>query len=191
MGLTSEQVHWVGGGAFSMVALLLIAKECGVLRGAWPSWLLPILLVGYGVESFADVWVHGAAKPKSYGPESAQHVLQGTAGVLAGVVEALRLNRRLQRPLWGCVLPAALTIIGTVFWFHAQHDADVSPLLLMVQHRAFAVSLFVAAAARALTVWDSPRGSRLAAAWLLPLFIFGLQMLMYTEQTSGVGHVAH
>lgn len=98
MGLTSEQVHWLGGGAFVLVALALIARETGVVRGGGWRWLLPVLLVGYGIESFVDVWVHGDAAPASYGAESQQHWVQGGAVLLAGLVEGMRLRGRLARP---------------------------------------------------------------------------------------------
>lgn len=105
MDLTSEQVHWIGGAAFVLVALALIAHESGAWQRPWLRWSLPVLLVGYAIESFADLWVHGAAQPLDYGPESAQHLLQGAAVLIAGVVEALRLRGRLRASVFGLVLP--------------------------------------------------------------------------------------
>lgn len=67
MGLTSEHVHWLGGAAFTFVALALIAQQSRIWRRTWPSWLLPALLLGYGAESLADLWIHGDARPKGYG----------------------------------------------------------------------------------------------------------------------------
>jgi hypothetical protein len=44
MGLTSEQVHWLGGAAFVIVTLLLMAHGTGWLKNRWVPWLLPALL---------------------------------------------------------------------------------------------------------------------------------------------------
>lgn len=190
MGLTSEQVHWLGGTAFVVVALALILYEVGAWRARALPWLLPLLLVGYGLESFADLWVHGAAAPLDYGAESRQHLLQGAVVTTAGVIEALRLRGRLTHTLWGLAVPLALLVVAAVFWLHAQHDADVSPMLMMVQHRAFAVTLAAAALARALSLVRTPAVARFSSAWLLALLIFGMQLILYTEQTL-ISHAGH
>ena len=78
MNLTSEQVHWIGGAAFTIVALLLILYETRLVRASWLPYVLPLLLIGYGVESLIDPLVHGTAIPQNYAAESLQHVMQGT-----------------------------------------------------------------------------------------------------------------
>lgn len=190
MALTSEQVHWLGGTAFIVVSLALILYETGLWRARALPWLLPLLLVGYGIESFADLWVHGAAAPLDYGPESQQHLLQGTAVTIAGVIEALRLRGRVTHALWGLAVPLALLVVAAVFWLHAQHDADVSPMLMMVQHRAFAVTLAAAALARSLALARAPAVARFSSAWLLALLIFGVQLVLYTEPAA-MSHMGH
>lgn len=186
MGLTSEQVHWAGGMCFALVALALIVHAAAPTHLGWAPWLLPALLVGYGIESALDPLIHGRALPTHYGAEAAQHLVQGGAVLLAGAVEWARLRGRLRRAGWGLMTPAALLVLAGVFLVHAQHDASVSPAVLAVQHRAFAVILGVAAFARAATALVSG-AAPLRAGWLFALLTFGLQLLAYTERTPPHG----
>lgn len=186
MGLTSEQVHWFGGACFTVVALLLMAYEWAPVRVPWAPGLLPALFVGYAVESALDPLIHGRAMPAHYATETAQHLGQGAAMLLAGVVEWARLRGRLRTAGWGLVTPAALLVVAVVFLRHAQHDAAASPAVLMVQHRAFAATLVVAGGARAAFV-VAPRVVALRSAWLLPLLNFGLLLLAYTERAPRSG----
>lgn len=186
MELTSEQVHWLGGVAFVVVIGLLIAQHAGLARWRGIPWLLPVLLVGYGIESGLDWWIHGDARPKHYFPQALQHVLQGSAMLIAGLVEGARLRGRLQAAAWGYVLPVALTIVGIAFWAHSQHGAQVDPMVMMIQHRAFAIALVVAALMRTLEIAGRRRGV-LEGAWLAPLLIFGGMLLIYTESDTMAG----
>src|SRR5574343_521377 len=100
MNLSSEEVHWLGGAAFTVVALLLMAKQLWGRRGGVWEALLPLLFIGYGLESFADRWVHGAVVPPDYAQESAQHLWQGAAMLLAGVVQGLVARGLLRHWCW-------------------------------------------------------------------------------------------
>lgn len=188
MDLTSQTVHRLGGGAFTLVALLLVLRRTQALDGAWIEWLLPLLFVGYGIESFLDIFIHGSAVPADYANESRQHVLQGAMALAAGVVQGLILFGTLRAGAWSALLPLALVVIGTVFLLHAQH-AGGDPMLMMAQHRAFAVALYVAAVAKALAAAPLPQFKVFETAWLLPLLVFGLLLLVYTEPADGAhGH---
>lgn len=190
MGLTSEQVHRLGGVAFTLVALLLLARRTQTINAAWIEWLLPALLVAYGVESFADLWVHGSAVPEAYAAESRQHLLQGAIVLAAGIVEGMLLYGVLRHPAWSAVLPIALMAVGLVFLLHAPHGASTGARTMVAQHRAFAIALFVAAAAKALAALPLSPLKVLETAWLVALLVFGLLLLTYTEQAS-MSHTAH
>ncbi len=188
MNLTSEQVHWIGGVAFTIVAVLLILHKTRVMRAGWLPYLLPILLIGYGVESFIDPLIHGTAKPQNYGTESLQHIIQGTSMLIVGGVELFRTRGRLKHYAWGLILPLGLFIVGGLFMFHAQHEADVPPVLLLVQHRIFAITLWMTAVTKALAEWPNKSSQAFSVAWLLPLLLFGLELLVYTEGSSSSAH---
>lgn len=208
MNLTSEQVHWLGGGAFVIVSLLGLARASGQIRQRWVLWLLPALFIGYGLESLADVWIHGDAVPANYATESRQHLIQGGVLLFAGIVEALLLTDRLNSWFWRLASPAALAVLASVFVVHDQHGTvDAAAMALMqAQHRGFAIALFTAAVTRALAALSTrrvpflqsnvpstldegprPRHVFFDDAWLLPLFIFGVQMLVYRESVMTHG----
>jgi hypothetical protein len=184
MSLSSEQVHWIGGAATVVVAVSLLLREAGIVSNRRLDWLLPVFLALYGMESFVDPWVHGTAIPAHYGSESSQHVIQGSAMLAAGIVEALILYGALNSRGWLAALPAALVVLGLVFLFHAEHGASVPPLVIQVQHRAFALTLLVAAATRALLLLPGQGAKTLASGWLILLLLFGLELLTYTEHGS-------
>jgi len=194
MELSSEQVHWIGGLAFTAVAVLLLLRSIRRWNGrAWP-YLLPALLIGYGLESLVDVWVHGQAVPPGYARESRQHLVQGGGLLLAGIVELLIERRVLRGWGWRLAAPAALGMLAVGFLFHAQHGlSDVAMAMMSAEHRGFAIALFVAAGVRTLDVWLARdagidvRRSPLAHAWLVPLLVFGIQMLAYREAMPSMG----
>jgi hypothetical protein len=192
MSLSSEQVHWLGGAAVLVVAIALLLHDLGVLSARGWTWLLPVLLVLYGLESFMDPWIHGAAAPANYGAESAQHIVQGTAMFGGGVVEGLILLGILKRRVWMLAVPAALLVLAVVFLIHDQHAASVPPLVMEVQHRAFALTLFLAAALRAMLLSSRPAVNALGTGWLVLFLLFGLELLTYTEGGSGSAqHAGH
>jgi hypothetical protein len=184
MNLSSEQVHWVGGVAVLIVAIGLLLHDLGVLSARGWRWLLPIFLVLYGLESFMDPWIHGTAAPANYGGESAQHIVQGTAMLGGGFVEGLVLLGVVKRRAWSLAVSAAFVVLAVVFLVHDQHAVAVPQLVLDVQHRVFALTLFLAAAVRAMLLFSRPAVNALGRGWLVLFLLFGLELLTYTEGGS-------
>ena len=108
----------------------------------------------------------------------------------AGIAEGLLLAHIVTHPAWRAALPLALATIGVVFVLHAQHGSGAEAMLMMVQHRAFALTLLVSAAAKALAEMPLPRLQILQTAWLVPLVVFGLLLLTYSEPTTVGGAAA-
>lgn len=185
MELTSQTVHQIGGVAFILLALVSTYRVLHRDEKNWPEWLLALLFIAYGIESFIDPLVHGAAVPANYGAESAQHLIQGVLLVAAGVLETLRLMRVLKGPIWRAVVPVALVGFGGVFLFHAQSGMDPQAMVLMsLQHRAFGLSLWVAAGARAVSDYLLPEDRAATLGWLSALLVFGLLLLTYQDGVS-------
>jgi hypothetical protein len=192
MGLSSETVHHLGGVAFVLVASLLLLGHARVLRGAWLPALLPALFIGYGAESFLDPWIHGARLPGDYGHEARQHLVQGSALFVAGAIEALAQRGILKATGWRLAVPLGLAILAVFFLVHAQHEVQVDPLVLAVQHRMFAVTLFAAAATRGVAAVSRSESLRwMDGAWLVLLLVFGIELIVYTEGGSATGHLGH
>ena len=72
-----------------------------------------------------DPLIHGAARPKGYGAEMFQHYLIGGLLLVAGTVELLRARGLASARAWVFALPAGLVALGLIFFFHAQHEAEV------------------------------------------------------------------
>jgi hypothetical protein len=181
MNLSSEQVHWLGGVAVLIVASGLLLHDLGILSARGWRWLLPVFLVLYGLESFMDPWIHGTAAPENYGAESSQHIVQGTAMLVGGLVESLVLLGILKQRVWMLAVPVSLVALAVIFLVHEQHTARVPALVLEVQHRVFALTLFLAAVLRAMLLSSRPAVNALGRGWLVLLLLFGLELTTYTE----------
>ncbi len=82
-------------------------------------------------------------------------------------------------------------VFGGMFLFHARHEAAAPAIVLTVQHRIFGATLAVAALAKAAAELGGEKARAFRVAWLLPLLVFGLEMLLYTEGGAGMaGHGA-
>ena len=68
--------------------------------------------------------------------------------------------------------------------FHAQHHSAAPRVLLTVQHRILGASLAVGGLTRGAAELPVPAARSFKTAWLVPLFLAGVQLLLYTE-TSG------
>lgn len=187
MDLTSEQVHWLYGAALSAFGLLLVLHVQGRIGGRWPEFAYGGALLVAGAELVADRWLHGtgSSSPAGAGSESAQHLALGIGLVLCAAGEIGRAaTRRTGRP-WRAPLAVALAAAGLTFLLHAQHAAAVPMLMLVVQHRFIAATLFVLAAGVLLAPAGSVRQQGLAVPLLA--LLLGLQFLAYSEGNSPFG----
>ncbi|MFP5296989.1 MAG: hypothetical protein ACLGG3_06655, partial [Alphaproteobacteria bacterium] len=83
MGLTSEQVHWIYGGALVGVALLMLLHVRGTITARWPEFMIGGLLLLFGAALVFDPFLHGAAAPANYAAETAQHLSLGLVLIVA------------------------------------------------------------------------------------------------------------
>jgi hypothetical protein len=189
MGLTSEQVHWVLGGAISLIAVILLLRAAGVLRASWPRYFLPFGLLLLAGETFLDPLIHGLGTPQHEAAETAQHFVMGGLMAAVGLVELQRARDRLRSRFWGFLLPVGLLAVGILFLVHAQHDSAAPAILLIVQHRVMGATLVVAAAAKFLAELGQDKTRSFEAGWLVAMLVFGLELLLYTEASGA--HASH
>lgn len=185
MGLTSEQVHWLYGGALLVFAILALLRSRGTLAGRWPDFLIGIALFVVGVGLILDPLLHGGAAPANYGMETAQHLALGLLLVLASALELYRIATRRRAFAWRLPLVFALVAATLLFALHAQHDAEAPMLLLVTQHRVIAATLFVLALAVLIAPAEADR--RHDPAIPLLMLLLGLEFLIYTEGRSLFG----
>lgn len=189
MGLSSEQVHWIIGGAIAAIALLALLHEMGVVARTWPRYLLPVGLLVSGAEAIVDPLIHGSATPGDYGAEAAQHALIGGLMLVMGGIELARVRQWWTWRGAGLILPVGLLIIAAMFLGHAQHEAAAPALVLITQHRAVGLTIGLAAITRALGEVRHARAEAFRVTFLVLLLLVGLLFLAYTEGTpSGAGH---
>lgn len=191
MGLTSEQVHWILGGALIPLAFVLLLHDREVIRGRWPTRLLGLGLIIGGFAFIFDPFLHGSAAPKDYGAETAQHAVQGGVLLAIGAVDLLRSFGRLRATVFALVVPAGLVAMGVTFLLHAQHAAAGPAILLTQQHRIVGSTFVVAAAAKALADVGGARTRPFATTWLVVLMLLGIEFALYTEGGGSAGHGGH
>lgn len=179
MNLTSEHVHWIFGAFLTIVPIVLLLHHGGAIRARWPGFIIPVTFLLLSIEIVLEPLVHGNAAPAGYARESAQHMMIAVLAFAIAMIEMGRTFGRLQEKVWAMALPLVLVVIGLLFFFHAQHQADVPMLLLMTQHRIMGVTLIVAGIAKA--AGEFTLKSELRIGWLLLILLFGLELLLYTE----------
>ena len=181
MGLTSEQAHWIVGGELSALALVSMLYETrmwrfGALRFAPAATLL--LLAAQG--ALIPV-LHGDVSHEWMDAATEQHFALAGLCLVVGLAELLRAEARLRRWIWRFPLPIGMLAAGAIFWFHAQHKTDAPPVLLTVQHRILGASLAIGAASKTVAELPHPIARRLGAAWLMPVLLAGIDLLLYAE----------
>jgi hypothetical protein len=190
MELSSEQVHWIGGMVLVVLAVSLLLYETHVFRRPWIRFFLPVVLIGWGVENALDTLVHGSKAPGGYEAETIQHYLQGAVMIAIGGVELLRALGRLAHRLWALVLPAGLVAVGLMFAFHQTHDAAAPAILLVIQHRILGATFIVTGLTKGLAAIDYEERTAFQVAWLFPLLLCGIELMLYTEGGGGL-HGGH
>lgn len=185
MSLTSEQVHWLYGAALGAFAVLMLLHAKGTITRRWPEFMMGGALLVFGIGLIVDPYLHGTAAPGNYAAETAQHLTLGLVLVLGSAFELYRAARRYEAIRWRLPIVLALLAAASTFILHAQHDADVSMLLLVTQHRFIAATLVVLALAVLLAPVGGARAQGIAAPLLT--LLLGLELLLYTEGSSWLG----
>lgn len=185
VGMTSEQVHWLYGALLAAFSVPMLLHARGVITSRWPEFTIGAALLLFGLGLIFDPFLHGAAGPGDYAAETAQHLTLGIVLLLGSGFELFRAATRRQTFLWRAPLVLALLAASLTFLVHAQHEAGVSMLLLVTQHRFIAATLLVLAAA----VLLEPVGDARTRGIALPLLtlVLGLELLVYTEGDSLFG----
>jgi len=184
MGLTSEQAHWIVGAELCAVALTLLLYEMQVWRAPALRYLLGAALLLLAAEGVLFPAIEGALTPGRLDRATAQHLLLAAVCAAVGLVELARASRAGASGGSRAALPLGLLATGAIFAFHAQHHSAAPRVLLTVQHRMLGASLVVGALTRGAAELPHPAARGFRTAWLVPLFLAGVQLLLYTETTG-------
>ena len=186
MSMTSEQVHWLFGAGLVIFALAMLLHAERGIRSRWPEFLVAAALLVFGLALIFDPLLHGAAAPRDYAAETAQHIGLGLLLLAGSGAEFYRIARRRRGLVWRLPICLILLAASAAFFTHAQHGADVPLLLLVTQHRFIGATLLVMAIGGLLSS-DKREGAPSPAPGLLTLLL-GLELLLYTEGRSLLGN---
>jgi len=181
MGLTSEQAHWIVGAELCALALALLLYETEVWRFHPLRYALGATLLVFAAEGVLFPAIEGALAPERFDAATAQHLALAALCFIVGLVELRRARRVGDAGSTRAVLPLGLFATGAIFAFHAQHHTTAPRVLLTVQHRTLGASLAVGAMTKAAAELPLPAARSFKVAWLVPLFLAGVELLLYTE----------
>lgn len=181
--MSPEAVHKLAAALILAFVIPMFAKELGKLAGRWPSYLLPVGLIGFALFLILDPIVfHGG----SFGAEGLQHQIQGAVMLGVGVVELVRARGKLQRLGFALLLPAAIIGIGLLFVFHSQHGGgDMAAQL--AQHRILGATVVWVGVIKATDAFYAGRERWAAVGWLILLVAVALQLFLYVEGSGSHG----
>lgn len=187
MQLSSEQIHWIDGALVVLFSVALIALEMRRHSFNWTKFFVPAGLLILAAGLIFDPLFHGSAVTESFEREIGQHFWLGLILTPAAAIETGLAFGLLRGKFWRMILPLALTLVGAGFFFHAQHQADASAMLLMTQHRIMGATLALAGATKAVNEFVTDENKEFKLVWLFLLLLFGIELLLYTEGNSIFG----
>ena len=179
--------HIMEGVLFGIVGLLALLSNLNGFTWAASAW--PILVTISGLLLLLLLYPR---HPMSDWPliwrdaQQRQHTIIAFAALLAGAAELLQSAM----PVLAYVWPAALMLIGGLFFFHAQHGTSEASVKALRQHRVLGITLIVAGLLRLIEI---SRGAELAGIlWPLTLLIAAAQLLLYREPEGAYeGELTH
>ena len=182
--------HIIEGALFAIVGLLALLGNLGVFTWASLAWPILVLIAGL-VLLFLLYALHPGSEWGLIWRDAQQreHTIIAAAVAIAGVAELLSSRT----PALAYVWPAAITLTGGLFFFHAQHGTSEAAARAMLQHRVLGSTLIVAGLLNFIEVIN---GAGFAAfLWPVVLLIAAVQLLLYREPEGayegGMEHGRH
>ncbi len=194
----SEFNHRLAG-VFVLLIVLSEARTALAIRMfGWARFLLPAAMLGVG--SYLIVWSDHDAWPIgsqdfiqtffSGDGETVQHKLYAILLLSVGSVETLRRAGRLDRAIWGVLLPAFAILGGGLLFLH-NHGTHPTAQMIAVNHGIMG-AMAIAAGSCKLVARVKPVPLRATSraggarsgwdlAWVGFITLIGLQLLIYTE----------
>ena len=168
--------HVLEGILFAIVGLIVLLEKLGSFTWASSAW--PILILVSGILLLLLLYpLHPVAEWHLIWRDAQQreHTIIAFVALLAGAAELLQSAMPVLHYVW----PAALMLIGGLFFFHAQHGTSEATVKALRQHRALGITLIVAGLLRLIEISS---GAELAGIlWPLTLLIAAAQLLLYRE----------
>ena len=189
----SNSGHILEGILFAIVGLIVLMDKLGSF--AWTSSAWPILILVSGILLLLLLYpLHPVGEwPLIWrDAQQRQHTIIAVALLIASATELLQSAMPELAYGW----PAALTLIGGLFLFHAQHGTSEAAAKAVRQHRALGTTIIVAGLLRLIEIAS---GAELVGIlWPITLLVAAAQLLLYREpegahegESAHKGHAGH
>lgn len=168
--------HIFEGVLFAILGLIVLLNRLGWF--AWASSVLPILILVSGLLLLPLLYpFHPVAEWQLIWRDAQQreHTIIAFATLLAGAAELLQPGVPVLIYVW----PAALILIGGLFFFHVRHGMSEAAVKAVRQHRALGITLIVTGLLRLIEISS---GAKLAGSlWPFILLTAAAQLVLYRE----------
>lgn len=184
----STRNHNVAGWIVLAIGAIMFLQAFEIRRAPWlrPSWTVLAMVIGVLILIFSDpeAWPVGylTLAQSVESKEVFEHKLSGVVVLTLGLVEFLRLRRRLAHPAWGMFLPVLSIGAGAILLQHQHAVSNFSYLgRANLPHVTEGLTAISIGGTKILADWEVWRGRLTALSWPALTVALALQLILYTE----------
>lgn len=184
----SNLAHWIEGGMFAIVGLLALLQALGYAQSKGAQYIWPVLILIAGVflpgfilmqRGFEGIGVTWSLVTRD--PQQREHFAMAALLLAAGAAEVLLRTNTHRSRLWRFVSPAALVIIGAVFFVHTEYGTPEAIAEAAKKHAYMGLAILLAGVFKAAEVLWARKFPRIVFAWIAMLFVAALLLISYRE----------
>lgn len=185
--LLSNVAHWIEGGLFLIIAIIVILQTLGYLRSQKAQYLWPVIILTAGIFLPLFSFSHHfnelalAWKATIYDSQQLQHMIMAILITIAGIAEVAYLRGQGKNRFLQFVFPLVVGIIGIMFIAHPQHGTSEAVLRAATIHKYLGAVLILAGVFKALEVVKRSTQKWLTFSWVLFLTIAAILLISYRE----------
>lgn len=184
----SNLAHWIEGGMFATVGLLALLQALGYAQSKGAQCIWPVLILIAGVflpgfillqRGFDGIGVTWSLVIRD--PQQREHFLMAALLLAAGSAEVLLRTNAHRSRFWRFVSPAALVIIGALFFVHTEYGTPEAVAEAARKHVYMGLAILLAGVFKAAEVLWVRKLPWLAFAWIAMLFVAAFLLISYRE----------
>lgn len=184
----SNLAHWIEGGMFAIVAFLTLLQAFGYAQSrgtqyVWPALILisGVFLPGFilmqrGIGGIGTTWNLVVRDP-----QQREHFAMAVLLLAAGSAELLLRTNKAWASVWKFVSPAALAIIGAMFFVHTEYGTPEAVVEAARKHSYMGLAITLAGLFKGAEVLWRKRFEWLAFPWIVMLLVAALLLITYRE----------
>ncbi len=179
--------HWIIGGFIALVFITSIIERFKIRWGIiFSKYISPIVLILLGLGlSIIDAIYHAIHNPDAvfylltHISQFGQHFWIGVLLLIAGIAEWVRTHRNKQKLSF--IVPVAIFLVGTIFFFHQQLGVVASVQQSMNWHMFSGAMLVIGATFRVLDILFFEEKKGFFILWIVAVLIGSGMMATYHE----------